>query len=123
MKLCYRGVSYEHNPLTLEVTEEEIAGKYRGQTWKRRNPRYPLALKPKPHLKYRGVSYGNITATSDGIIQPSPQLSFEEMRALENTHLNSIRLSMQRRLQAAQANGNEELVHLLEEESKRFGVV
>lgn len=31
MKLSYRGVTYEPKPLTLEVTEGEIGGMYRGQ--------------------------------------------------------------------------------------------
>ena len=33
MKLGNRSGSYEREPLTLEVTEGEIVGKYRGRTW------------------------------------------------------------------------------------------
>ncbi len=34
MKLSYRGVSYEIEPSTLEVTEGEVGGLYRGQAWR-----------------------------------------------------------------------------------------
>jgi hypothetical protein len=58
MKLSYRGVSYEAEPDTLEVTEGEIGGLYRGRAWRVHNHqpirrRYLASLE----LIYRGVGY------------------------------------------------------------------
>lgn len=58
MKFFYRGASYESKPSSLEITEGEIGGMYRGQQWKTHNykqnrPRYTI-----PHnLTYRGAVY------------------------------------------------------------------
>ncbi|PLZ30745.1 hypothetical protein CBP27_22845, partial [Fischerella thermalis WC542] len=40
MKLTYRGVDYESNPLAVEMTPGEMGGKYRGQQWRRHYPRH-----------------------------------------------------------------------------------
>lgn len=58
MKLSYRGVSYETEPSTLEVTEGEVGGLYRGQAWRVHRPtpsrrRYTAFI----DLIYRGVVY------------------------------------------------------------------
>lgn len=58
MKLSYRGVSYEAEPQTVEVTEGEICGTYRGQAWrvhryKLSRPRYLAPVE----LTYRGLPY------------------------------------------------------------------
>jgi hypothetical protein len=58
MKLFYRGVSYESEPSTLEVTEGEIGGLYRGQAWRVHNPLQLRRREPAPRkLSYRGASY------------------------------------------------------------------
>jgi hypothetical protein len=58
MKLSYCGISYKAEPLTLEVTEGEIYGIYRGQHWRVHKPtllrrRYIASLE----LSYRGSAY------------------------------------------------------------------
>lgn len=58
MKLSYRGVNYEAEPMTLEVTEGEIAGTYRSHPWRVHHatqPRYRFVAPLK--LLYRGVTY------------------------------------------------------------------
>ncbi|NEP57990.1 MAG: DUF4278 domain-containing protein [Symploca sp. SIO2G7] len=57
MKLSYRGISYEEQPSTLEVSEGEIGGKYRGQTWKIHRPKQNLRHSAFRQLTYRGISY------------------------------------------------------------------
>ncbi|MCU0534327.1 MAG: DUF4278 domain-containing protein [Hydrococcus sp. Prado102] len=37
MKLTYRGVSYEYNPVVVETTTGQVGGKYRGLDWRFRN--------------------------------------------------------------------------------------
>ncbi len=59
MKLKYRGVTYEYNPPTVETTEGEVGGKYRGLDWRFRNLKKPPILQPSVNLTYRGVAYNN----------------------------------------------------------------
>ena len=54
MQFSYRGVLYDKKPLTLEVTESEISGKYRGQDWHYRYPKHIPQLQPKIFMQYRG---------------------------------------------------------------------
>lgn len=58
MRLCYRGASYEYNPLTLEVREEEVIGRYRGGILRSRRYTGINQSQPPYSLKYRGVVYG-----------------------------------------------------------------
>jgi len=54
IKLLYRGANYEVSPPTVELTEEEIAGKYRGQVWKTR--KLKNAMPGTTGIKYRGAT-------------------------------------------------------------------
>lgn len=55
MKLQYRGISYDHNPTALAVTENVVRGKFRGHEWAARNLTQVSTAKPSAHLVYRGV--------------------------------------------------------------------
>jgi len=55
MKLQYRGVSYDHNPSTLELATVAVEGKFRGHKWTSHNLTLSHATKPSAHLVYRGV--------------------------------------------------------------------
>jgi hypothetical protein len=58
MRLSYRGASYEAEPSTQEVTEGEVGGLYRGQTWKVHHPTQQRRRFTTPRLlSYRGVAY------------------------------------------------------------------
>jgi hypothetical protein len=58
VKLFYRGVSYEAEPPTLEVTEGEIGGMYRGHAWRVHTAaQQPLRYGMPVKLTYRGVAY------------------------------------------------------------------
>ena len=130
MKLSYRGVSYEGEPLVLETIESDIGGKYRGQTWKHRYPRHIPHIKPKAYMQYRGVAYSTRPLPKTCRI-PKPQAEEiapfglveigkkEDVIAAETAriHLENIRRNLERRLQIAQANGDRNLVNLLERES------
>ena len=60
MKCCYRGIAYEKQIPSLEITEKEIIGKYRGTYW---HSRRLTKADPERHiverlsLKYRGRNY------------------------------------------------------------------
>jgi hypothetical protein len=59
MKLTYRGVSYEYTPPTIETTEGELAGKYRGLDWRFCNLKKAPVQQATVELMYRGVAYGS----------------------------------------------------------------
>ncbi|NEQ19984.1 MAG: DUF4278 domain-containing protein [Microcoleus sp. SIO2G3] len=123
MKLSYRGVNYEA-PSTLEVTEGEIGGMYRGQNWRYQYPRHIPTPLPIPNLKYRGVPYGSgqpiaTTSTRTGIIRNEREQVLDEWT---NLHLQNIRRSLEHRLQVAKANGDQNLIQLLEAESKQMAL-
>ncbi len=142
MKLTYRGVSYESTLPTVELTEGEITGKYRGTAWKQKYPRHIPVPQPKLDLKYRGAAYSvgdpidveatrlrrnyaqaatpSVAVKTDEIAVPktSRQRASEELRS---NHRNNICRSLERRLQAARAKGDEKLIRLLEAESKQIG--
>lgn len=57
MKLSYRGVNYETDPTTIEVTEGDVGGLYRGHTWKLHLPKRRPRHQPPAELLYRGAHY------------------------------------------------------------------
>jgi hypothetical protein len=57
MKLNYRGIQYNYQPPTVETTEAEVAGTYRGLDWRFRHLKKAPVLSPTKNLTYRGVSY------------------------------------------------------------------
>jgi len=115
MRLHYRGVTYEKEPFTLEVVKGEVGGTYRGQDWFGTYPRHILHLRPKSSMQYRGVAYGAPVSTPSGE-RTMPKLTI--VKEAEKTHLESIRRSLERRLQVAEASGNQSLVFLLQQEFK-----
>lgn len=136
MKLSYRGVSYDYDPPTLEVTEGEILGKYRGQIW-RKHTGQNAPLQPIVELKYRGVSY--YTDRFGGVntaLKPQPKVATSEVvptaqpiqavatptaqrRSKQEwlqTHRNNLRQNLEHRLQVAKERGDQALVSQLENE-------
>ncbi|MBD1835657.1 DUF4278 domain-containing protein [Cyanobacteria bacterium FACHB-472] len=57
MKLQYRGNSYEHNPQSIETVESEITAKYRGATYKIKQPVNLAVPDSAVNLRFRGVAY------------------------------------------------------------------
>ena len=55
MKLLFRGIRYNHDPVTVEPTNTEIEGTYRGVHWKS----HPYAKSRHGHglkeMTYRGI--------------------------------------------------------------------
>lgn len=57
MKLTYRGATYEYNPTPVVVTDNEIAGKYRGANVRFHNFRLLNLFQPTFDLIYRGAHF------------------------------------------------------------------
>ncbi|WP_017319116.1 arginine synthesis PII-interacting regulator PirA [Mastigocladopsis repens] len=131
MKLTYRGVDYESNPLTLEPTARTLSGKYRGRTWKRNYLRHISQTQATAELKYRGVSYyiGDplqvefmIRAKHHSNTASAAQVGKYKKNGgeLAETHLTNIRRNLESRLLAAREKGDQDLIRLLEDEAKQI---
>jgi Domain of unknown function (DUF4278) len=123
MKLLYRGLSYEYNPGTIvgrPDSEQPAIGNpytlsYRGASY----TVYPglessvAAPQPVGRLVYRGHAY-SLNGDQPSVV---PQVrKVDRMTPVAQTHRSNVYLNIQRRLQAAQAQGDQTLVSLLERE-------
>ena len=121
MKLTYRGANYEYDIPTVDMIEGEVAGKYRGQNW---NYRYPRHI-PHPK-KYGGTNYtrkGDSQAGDRDVAAasaPAAAKSYPTVVEVAQVHRANICNILDRRKQAAQANGDERLLRLLEIESRQM---
>ena len=130
MKFCYRGISYEKDQLPVMSTEGEIDGKYRGQNCKYRYPRHVAQSHSPVNRQYRGINYN--TPTSSGDFSASLTGQFCHLSAkkphkvtvsqISEAHLENLRRNLERRLQAAQAKGDDNLVQLLQTESQQLAL-
>lgn len=131
MTLSYRGINYEKELPTLDMTESEIGGQYRGQAWTHRYPRHIPVPQPLPQLKYRGVNYctsprarveacyaAPAAEVSDRVVS-SCRTQYHITDKLEQTHLANIRRRLEHRLEVAKNQGNQDLVRQLEAELKQ----
>ncbi|MDY7014721.1 MAG: DUF4278 domain-containing protein [Cyanobacteriota bacterium] len=104
MKLCYRGVSYDYNPPTVETTQGKVGGQYRGADWRFRNLKKPPVLQPTKNLVYRGVAYqrgGTSTATQpqanpavSSVQQQSRGLFYNRAQTARNRQQSMLRRAM-----------------------------
>ncbi len=124
MQRCYRGVHHHPMPLSLEVQDQELIGHYRGQTYVRPAPHHIPVATSRPTLCYRGVTYNVCPELNSAVpIQAAAGIMacrpFDPLAAhlTHETHLANVRHNLKRRIQVAQARGDESLVSLLEEES------
>lgn len=136
MKLCYRGVEYDYTPPVLEVSESEVIGHYRGRPLHFSYVKHIPFPQPEANLKYRGVDYHtNRQGEVEAVVQVNkapqdPQFKpvFDSMAAARRSllqesarvHQENIRRSIERRIQVAQARGDESLVRQLEDEMHQF---
>lgn len=133
MKLSYRGVSYEYEPPTLDMMEGEVAGKYRGQEWRVRYPRHMPVAQPTFDLNYRGVAYrtgqpadARMSATAASA-QPTPVWAVSTRNSahtfvseVSKIHSNNMCQNLERRIQAARARGDQQLLQMLEKEAQQL---
>ena len=130
MKLTYRGRSYESDIPTVDVTEGEVGGKYRGQNWSYRYPRHIPVPGPPRNLKYRGVPFTQgETTTGSAVaiaqitekftpIPPQPVKIPSTKNNIGPIHQANLCRILDRRKQAAREQGNEKLLQQLEDESQ-----
>lgn len=133
MKLTYRGVSYDYEPPTIDMMEGELGGKYRGQPWRVSYPRHIPVPQPASALKYRGVSYQTGEVADAGTPAPatpaatvpvwavSPRnASHAVVSEVSQIHRANICQNLERRIEAAKARGDRQLLQMLEQESQQL---
>jgi hypothetical protein len=137
MKLIYRGQSYDYNPdgalgntgrpaRSPHVSQAPYTVIYRGQTL-RIDPSNTaeVGLPQSYDLIYRGATYrvnrGGVahTATEQPVVHIPSALPRHYVSKIHNANLQA---NLDRRLTAAQARGDQELVAMLEAERKQMAV-
>lgn len=134
MRLSYRGVNHEDARSTLEVTENEISNLCRGQNQHLRYSRHiPNPLQTHDR-KVCGVAYRSVHPSvpvprvnyqSNTTVSCRKWSTHDRREALDefmSSHLNNIRRSLEHRLMVAKAKGDDNLVQLLEAESKQMAL-
>lgn len=136
MKLCYRGVEYDYNPPSLEVTEREILGRYRGRTMRFSYVQHIPFPQPVAQLQYRGADYATNaqgqretlgeqsaygtpalqTSSANPAASPTARARRQLLQEASRVHRENMQRSLKRRLSIAQAQGNSHLVQQLEQE-------
>ncbi|MEL6398246.1 MAG: DUF4278 domain-containing protein [Cyanobacteria bacterium J06626_4] len=136
MKLCYRGVEYDYTPPVLEVSESEVLGQYRGRSLHFSYVKHVPFPQTEANLKYRGADYhtnrqGEVEAVVS-VNQESQELQFKPvfdsmatarrhlLQQSAQVHQDNMRRSLERRLQVAQAKGDNRLVNQLEDEMHQY---
>jgi len=136
MKLSYRGIYYQDEPIAREMSEE-VSGEYRGQDcqlW--RYPRHmPVQKKQGPiDLKCRGIAYSthqtaepefaalNVKpVVSEGDTLMSTAKSRHSVKQeVAKVHRANILENLEHRLQVARSRGDQELVRQLEKEKEQI---
>lgn len=132
MKLTYRGIKYEYAPLAVEVTAEEIGGKYRGAEWKRHHSQHIPITHHAAELKYRGATYYSGNSEEVEELKQRKKLNFifatgnklfvrnQANNQLIQTHRANLRRDLQRRLEVAKQKGDENLIRILEDEANQL---
>ncbi|MFH7026970.1 MAG: DUF4278 domain-containing protein [Heteroscytonema crispum UTEX LB 1556] len=130
MKLTYRGIDYENDPLGVNLIPGEVGGKYRGANWRHNYVRHIPVQPPATNLKYRGVAYHLGEGQDVEATVCQRQCSHPDMASIyrrtkvadefSNSHLVSIRRNLEKRLQVAKDKGDERLIGLLEDEGRQL---
>jgi hypothetical protein len=130
MKLSYRGLNYNDDPPTIDMMEE-AGGLYRGCQWQIRYPRHVPIAQPSHALKYRGVPYlSHSKAESTPANAPSAVTNIKKTRGVSNRKLEKAMMmqevekihranlcrNLERRMNIAQAKGDQKLMNLLQQE-------
>ncbi len=134
MRLSYPGINHEDARSTLEVTDNEINNLCRGQNQHLRYARHIPNPLQSHDRKFCGVAYRSahpsvpvprVNYQSNATVSCrkwSTQAQREVLDELASSHLNNIRRSLEHRLRVAKAKGDDNLVQLLEAESKQMAL-
>ncbi len=122
MKLTYRAVEHDYQPVLVESADAGVKSYYRGQAVHYTYPRHI----PQPVMTtYRGVpcptaggaeTRDRRPAAAQSVPTPVVYSSKRQMEAAAEAHRQTIRQRLQHRIQVAIANGDEDLLYQLQRE-------
>ena len=131
MSYCFYRNKYKS--LNLEITEKEITNKYQRKNFYPSYPRHIASVSVKSHRSGQQMTCHNYflpktcqLAKSQPAIAKQTNIALEVLRYQLNDkqakqiHVENVRRSLERRLQAAKASGNHHLVALLQKESQQL---
>lgn len=123
MNLNYRGVPFEYEVPEEDVTVHAVDGLYRGLPFSKVVTREDDLSSVPFDLSFRGVTYHRVAQPA--VAEPRPvataDVSLFASQILDEVadlHQKNILERLQRRIQSAEARGDETLVHQLEAERR-----
>lgn len=138
MKLVYRGIAYERDPIAVDLVESPVLGQYRGQSFHFSYPRHIPVPQPALDLKYRGVAYHRDsqgvttpiapTARPEAAVRPVytsggamiSQSRKAKLAEAAKVHHETISRHLQHRLEVARQKGDQSLIQQLEHEMQQI---
>jgi Domain of unknown function (DUF4278) len=137
MRLCYRGVQYDHTPTPVEMAESQVVGQYRGQAFRLPYPKHVPVPQPVFNLKYRGVAYCTTpTGGAEDLVSAvnvdrnsvvplpavPPVLNWRRAKLAEvaRLHQENLQCRLQHRIDVAKAKGDQNLLRQLEQEMQQI---
>ena len=142
MKCSYRGSEYTPTHPTLKIKSTEVIGQYRGKACQRRHVSMEMR-RPVHSLTYRGVAYTtgvSTAAASPSAVRPGPTVQpivdpsiaptaapvyssrAHTLSELDKVHNAFLHKNLKERLAVAKAQGNQDLVKLLEVEARELSL-
>ncbi len=136
--MYYHSKKNKYESSNLEITEQEITNKYQGQNFHLGYPRHIASNDFQSYRNNRLMTYKNnknscVLKTcqlpkSQSEVHSNVYLALDILKYQLNdqkakqTHLDNVRLSLEKRLKAAKVSGNHHLVALLEKESQQLEI-
>ena len=130
MRLVYRGNRYEQETIPMEMAGSAVVGSYRGNHYEFSYPRHIPVPQPLQDLQYRGVSYrrtetgtllaGTPVRQARSQHSPAALRKQDQQMQLDQVHRLYLMRRLEHRLEVAQAKGDENLVHQLEQEMQQI---
>ncbi|MGJ3247607.1 MAG: DUF4278 domain-containing protein [Elainellaceae cyanobacterium] len=134
MRLSYRGVRYDSEPLPVDMAETQRIGRYRGHAFRFAYPRHIPIPQPTLDLTYRGIMcrtsatgavqtrqpvaapVNEVVSTKNKVAKPNRQ---NLLREVARVHSQNIQNRLQHRLEVARQRGDDTLVAQLEREMQQ----
>ena len=128
MQTSYRGVNFQSSAPTLEVAENEMASRYRGESlnfsYVRHIPLPPAIPNPMNRLVTESSTTSPFaTPGKREVIDEAyyaPQVSEKILHEVSAIHQENIRRNLERRLEVAKARGDQSLIRQLQVESQQL---
>lgn len=117
MEFSFPGIRYEADRLPLDTSEGDTAGKTWGSHCGLRYPRHIPVPQLLRSLRERALTRQTGTEI-EKIANPASRLALQEEPA--KIHYKNLCRNLERRLEVARSQGNQNLIHLLEAEFEQI---